>query len=175
MTEIKKGTRLVLGLMLPILMVLVIVISIISSTYLPTIFAHPRFNFLYLIDADPQPFQRATPSPAQKLYIYDVRKRQSIEVSFERAEELLLDPNASSSDDYQIVCGMDKVELNRDKHISTSSLISCYGKAPIRIMRSNYVFQIVRGVPISDNQSTFRFIGWILKDKYEKRTEITTK
>jgi hypothetical protein len=121
MEFIKKNITLVVGISIPILMTLFVA----GSIYLPGLFIEPKFNFLYtsgyeyynqyqysvqngeLVRNEIQrPEGQVYPSGGEvKLYIHDVAKNESHEVSFEEAQNLNLNSNIKSPDGFEIVYG----------------------------------------------------------------------
>lgn len=124
MEIIKKNITLVLGISIPILMI----VFVAGSIYLPGLFIKPHFNFLYASGDDyyyysqqrysvqngrlvkneiEQPENQTYNSPQgeSKLYFYDVMKNKSREISFEEAQNLTLDSNIKSPDDFEVVYG----------------------------------------------------------------------
>ena len=106
MEIIKKNITLVLGISIPILMILFVA----GSIYLPGLFIKPHFNFLYASGYDsyyyynngyqysvqndklikneikqPENQNYTPPRVEQKLYLYDVAKNESKEISFAQA------------------------------------------------------------------------------------------
>jgi len=124
---IKKNITLIIGVAIPILMILFVA----GSIYLPALFIKPQVNFLYsiggyssyyyetghqysvrgskLTESQPRPVQSQYQPPQKPedatLYIYDVVKKESREISFQEAQKLNLDGNLISSDGFEIVYG----------------------------------------------------------------------
>lgn len=119
----KKNISLLIGLAIPILMILFVA----GSIYLPGLFIKPTFDFLYVtgegynydkkywidqstlktVETTPQepldyPYP---PSKVSKLFLYDVDKNESREISFESAKSFTIDANAVSKDGFEIVRG----------------------------------------------------------------------
>jgi len=122
MEFVKKNITLLVGMSIPILMILFVA----GSIYLPGLFIQPKFNFLYVSGADSyyskyqysvqngklvrSEIQRLEnqiyqPPREVKLYIYDVAKNESKEISFEEAQNLNLDSSIISPDGFEIVYG----------------------------------------------------------------------
>jgi hypothetical protein len=123
MEFIKKNTTMIVGISIPILMILFVA----GSIYLPELFVQPKFNFLYVIGDDyyyynqyqysvqngklvgseiQRPENQIYQPPREvKLYIYDVAKNESKEISFEEAKNLNLDSNTKSPDGFEVVYG----------------------------------------------------------------------
>jgi hypothetical protein len=100
MEAIKKNISLVIGVSIPILMILFVA----GSIYLPGLFIKPQFSFLYVSGDDyyygqqqysvqdgklvkneikpPENQNYNPPRGESKLYLYDVVKNESREVSF---------------------------------------------------------------------------------------------
>ena len=124
MEFIKKNITLVVGISIPILMILFVA----GSIYLPGLFIQPKFNFLYVSGDDyyyynqyqysvqngklvrseiQQPENRNYQPPGEvKLYIYEVAKNESREISFEEAQNLNLDSNNISPDGFEVTYGI---------------------------------------------------------------------
>ena len=117
--KIKKDISLIIGVAIPILMI----VFVAASIYLPGLFSPPpKFNFLYVTgDRYYEKYQfvvensrltkrevkypeRYTPEVA-RLYIHDVSRNESKEISFEDAQKLYIDPNTKSQDDFEVVYG----------------------------------------------------------------------
>lgn len=123
MEFLKKNITLVVGVSIPILMILFVA----GSIYLPGLFVQPKFNFLYvsgndyyyynqyqysvqngkLVRSERQRPEGQTYPPERevKLYIHDVAKNESREISFEEAQNLNLDSNTKSPDKFEVVYG----------------------------------------------------------------------
>jgi hypothetical protein len=122
MEFIKKNITLIVGISIPILMILFVA----GIIYLPGLFIQPKFNFLYvsgdsyyypkyqysvqngkLVRSEIQRPENQIYIPPRevKLYIYDVAKNESKEISFEEAQKLNLDPSPISPDGFEIVYG----------------------------------------------------------------------
>ncbi len=173
---IKKNITLLLGFSIPILMIMFVA----ASVYLPGLFIKPHFNFLYvsaddyyynynngrqysvrdgrLVKTEITPPKNASYKPPRgnaKLYLYDVTKDQSKEISFADAQRLNLDPNLRSPDGFEIVDG------SRD-----------YGFFPFfPAGGTNYNARYLKGHGVSkklhlqlngtSDYYNFRFLGWI--------------
>ncbi|MFH1622181.1 MAG: hypothetical protein ABIA97_03575 [Candidatus Omnitrophota bacterium] len=118
--KIKDNISLIVGLSIPLLMILFVGLSI----YLPGLFVKPGYGFLYASGGDyhsikqyavkngkiievevnyPERFSGAKIEP--KLYVYNVSKDNSWEISFEEAEKLNLDDSTKSPDGFEVVSG----------------------------------------------------------------------
>ena len=118
--KVKENISLIVGLSIPLLMILFIGLSI----YLPGLFVQPRYNFLYasggdyssikkydvknekLIEGDvkyPEKYEGVKKEP--KLFMHDILKNESREISFEEAQKLILDDHTKSPDGFEIVSG----------------------------------------------------------------------
>ena len=114
----KKNISLIVGIAIPVFMIILIAVSI----YLPSLFAPaPQFNFLYvtgdrygknrqygiengmLVKYEVKSESR-TPRES-RLFIYDVSKNISKEVTFAESQKLKLDANVKSPDRYEVVYG----------------------------------------------------------------------
>ena len=169
----KDKIPLILALSIPILMVLFLALSI----YWPTWGVHPKTNFLYcsgdtyvcskFIVKDNKLTEQEVKYPDYykirqdaKLFIYDVVKDSSKEISYEQAKELILNSNLRSPDDFEIVSDSSGGYGVFPFFYSSYS----YGQKYLRRgnfsrklqinARSNYAYY-------DDYQ--FNFIGWIIK------------
>lgn len=117
--KVEKNISLIIGIAIPILMI----VFVAASIYLPGLFSPPpKFNFVYVTGDDyyqgrqyvvengrltkrevKYP-ERYTPGLA-RLFVHDVSKNESKEISFEDAQKLSLDPNAKSPDGFEVVHG----------------------------------------------------------------------
>ena len=115
----KKNISLIVGIAIPIFMIILIVVSI----YLPSLFApEPQFNFLFvtgdsyglnrqygvkngrLVKYEIKHTEHYTPRDA-KFFVYDVSRNTDQEISFEEAQKLKLDSSVKSPDGYKVVYG----------------------------------------------------------------------
>lgn len=115
----KKDISLIIGIAIPILMI----VFVAASIYLPSLFSpSPKFNFLYVtgdryygkyqfVVENGKLAKREVKYPEHynsevaRLYIHDVLKNESKEISFEDAQKLYLDPNKESQDGFEVVYG----------------------------------------------------------------------
>lgn len=174
---IKKNITLLLGFSIPVLMILFVA----GSVYLPGFFIKPHFNFLYVSADDyyyynynngrqysvrddrlvkteikpPKNVNYKPPRADAKLYLYDVAKDRSKEISFADAQRLNLDPNIKSPDGFEIVDG------SRDH--------GCFPFFPPG--GADYNARYLKGHDVSKKLNlqlngssdyyNFRFLGWI--------------
>lgn len=126
MEIIKKNITFILGMSIPVLMILIVA----GSIYLPSLFVKaPAVNFLYSIGDDnyycdgiqqytvqnnkllrnivkqPDTGGVALVCVDPKIFIQDVVKNESKQISFEEAQKLNLDSNIISSDGFEVVYG----------------------------------------------------------------------
>jgi hypothetical protein len=121
--DMKKNATLIIGISIPIIMVILVALSI----YVPTLFMHPQYNFLYLTGEDyysqytysisgntltrevnPRDKDNSSfsyPNREQKIYLYDINTNESREVSYEEARRLVLDSSEKSPDGYEVTNG----------------------------------------------------------------------
>lgn len=172
MEFIKKNITLVVGISIPILMILFVATSI----YLPGFFVQPKYNFLYVSSDDyyyynqyqysvqngkllrneiKQPENRTYRWMRDvKLYVCDVVKNESREISFEEAQNLNLDSNNVSPDGFEVTYG-NRSEgflpffffLERDYNTLYLKGHNLSKKLNLKLSGSYY--------------HNFRFIGWI--------------
>jgi len=167
---LKKNITLVIGISIPILMIIFVAISI----YLPGFFVSPKFNFLYVSGDDyyyydqyqysvqngelmkneiKKPENRSyEPIKEVKLYVHDVAKNKSREITFEEARSLNLDSNVKSPDGFEIAYG---------SH-SGSFLFSGGSDYGVRYLTGNNISKkLDLQLAGSSYYNNFRFIGWI--------------
>jgi hypothetical protein len=171
--EIKKNFTLILGISIPIIMILLIA----GSIYLPGLFVHPQYNFLYVSGDDAyygrqqysvqngrlvkSEFQPATnqiyqpPIIESKLYIYNVVENNAREVTFEGAQNLNLDSSNKSPDDFEVVYGSRSDSFFPLFFYSETDYSSRYLKGHNVSKKLN--LQLNR----SSYYNNFRFLGWI--------------
>ncbi|MDE2439283.1 MAG: hypothetical protein KGN01_07890 [Patescibacteria group bacterium] len=123
MEFIKKNITLIVGISIPVLMILFVAASI----YLPGLFVQPKYNFLYVSGDDYYYYnqyqysvqngklvrneitrpegQTYPPQRDVKLYVYDVAKNESKEISFAEAQNLNLDSSNVSPDGFEVTYG----------------------------------------------------------------------
>lgn len=121
--SIKKNISLIVGIAIPIVMILFVA----GSIYLPGLFSHPQYDFLYETGSGDYYYGRGQysvqtarlvknefppsndpyrqPPADAKLFVYDVRENKSTEVSFEAAQQLMLDSSPKSPDSFEVVSG----------------------------------------------------------------------
>ena len=123
----KKNLPLIAGIAIPIALILFVT----GSIYIPGIFIHPRYNFLYasggfygrpyqVIDGHlaiatdtatqaagtpAAPMPGYPPGGQQTFFVYDVATNQSHEISPADAVQLTLDANEQSPDGFTVVSG----------------------------------------------------------------------
>lgn len=173
MEFIKKNVTLVLGIAIPILMILFVAASI----YLPRLFIQPHFNFLYVSVDDKHcnnPLQYAVQNnklvqvkvalpkscyysgqDPSKLYLYDVAKNESREISFANAQNLNLDPTEKSPEGFQVVYG------NRNEGFFSIFFGPSTDYSTLYLTGHNVSKKLnlqLNGPSYYDN---FRFLGWV--------------
>ncbi len=167
--NIKKNIALIVGVSIPILMIVLVAAVI----YLPRLFYHPAYNFLYatsddfyatqqydvqdgkLIKKDVRRYGPSTPLEEAKLYIHDVATNQNKEVSFSEAQQLNLDPDRQSPDGFEIVTGDHRGDFFPFSFSSDSDYCSRY------ISGHN----VSRKLDLKRSSNAYcdgvKFIGWI--------------
>ncbi|KKT77925.1 MAG: hypothetical protein UW86_C0014G0012 [Microgenomates group bacterium GW2011_GWA1_Microgenomates_45_10] len=153
-----------------------LIVAVIISIYLPSLFFKPKTNFLYLVD---NPVYDSTCSQnlysvvngklitsnegsayecnlrnnKVEFYVHDIRQNQSRPISFYQAQAFNLSPSPRSPDGYEIVSG------------GNGNVF------PIFYVRSDYGVKYLEGRGTSqklslqfntDQPYKFRFLGWIL-------------
>ena len=119
--DIKKNIPLIISLSIPALMIIFVGLGI----YLPGLFVRPKTDFVYASGGDyysvrkytlkgnkiievevnyPQNY-RHTSADEVKLFIHDVTKNKSKEISFAEVQKFTLDRNHKSPDGFEIVSG----------------------------------------------------------------------
>lgn len=173
MEFIKRNITLILGISIPILMILFVA----GSIYLPGLFIKPHFNFLYVFSDDyyynePQYLvdngrlvkseikqtdnqNNYPPKKESKLYIYDVTKNESQEISLEQAQNLDLDSKSKSPDGFEVVYGSRGDGFFPFFWGSGSDYNSRYLKG------RNISRKLDLKINDSYNYYSFRFLGWI--------------
>lgn len=162
MEFIKKNITFIIGVSIPILMILFVAASI----YLPGLFIQPKYNFLYVSGDDYNYYKQysvqngtLTRNETQlgkdvRLYICDVAKNKSKEVSFEEARKLNLDSNNVSPDGFEIVYGsrgdgLFSLFFYSSTDYSTHYIIGHNVSKKLNLQLSGSYYR------------NFRFIGWI--------------
>jgi hypothetical protein len=166
---IKKNLALISAIIIPIAMILLIVISI----YLPSLFMNPQYDFLYsmsrhfiynndnyVIENEKLLVNTGSSKdgtygiPDMKFYIYNTNNNSTKEISYEEAQKLRLDSNIKSIDGFEITDGNQEsgffpfysFSRNYDSHYLKNSTTS---------KKLN--------LKITSNYYNFNFIGWIKK------------
>ena len=172
----KKDVSLIIGLAIPVLMILLVAASI----YLPGLFSPPPgFNFLYVIDEGYYQAQlydvengtlvkreikypeHYTPKVV-RLFVHDVARNESKEISFAEAQKLPLDPNVKSADGFEIVYG------NRGDGIFPLFFFSGSDYNTLYIKGHNNSRQLnlpSRGAEGYYSYNRFRFLAWIKQER----------
>lgn len=166
----EKNIPLILGLSIPILMILFVA----GSIYLAGLFVQPKFNFLYATGNDyyygryysvqdsrlikneveyPGYYKGNRTEP--RLFIHDVVKNQSKEISFEEAQNLTLNSNSQSPDGFEIDCG------RRPQSIFFIIIDSSHDCSTRFIKGHNASKKL--NLQLSGNYYSFQFLGWIIK------------
>ena len=122
----KENIPLMVGISIPILMIIFVAISI----YVPSLFVQPKTDFLYSVGGDyyskdiysvqngkiivqgisyPEKYKEPMRNP--KLFIYDMVKNESREISLEEAKNLNLNSNNKSPDGFEVVYGRQHYDI----------------------------------------------------------------
>lgn len=167
----------VIGISIPILMILFVA----GSIYLPGLFIKPHFNFLYVSGDDssyyyynngyqysvqngtlikneakqPENQNYNPPRVEPKLYLYDVAKNESKEISFAEVQNLQLDSSVKSPDEFEVVYGSRDDGFFPFFYGGGTDYNARYIKGHNVSKKLNLQFN---GSPYYNN---FRFIGWI--------------
>lgn len=171
----KKNVSLIMGIAIPICMIVLVAASI----YLPGVFSPPpKFNFLYVMNEDYYESQqyfvengilvkrevtypnapRGTPSVA-RLFVHDVAKNESKEISFEGALKLHLDPNVKSPDGFEVVYGSRGAGIFPLFFSSSEDYNTLYIKGHHANRKLNMPSRGTGRYSYYDGR--FRFLGWI--------------
>ncbi len=169
----KKNAPLIIGFTVPIMMILFVAASI----YIPRLFFHPKYSFLYTTNEDyyndqsysvnngrlivvaptsPEYSGYRTTYPTPQLYIHNVSTNESIPVALENAQNLTLDSSTESPDGYKIENGSQGDGF---------FLFSWYDNN----YNTEYIVghNLSRKLNIVNNSSTyygsFHFLGWIVQ------------
>lgn len=175
MNFLKKNFTLIAGISIPILMVVVIALSI----YLPSLFGvQPGFSFLYqsggnyygkwdyivsngrltreeIIRKNDLDYYNPKVSDP-KLYIYDVSKNASREISFEDAQNLQINSNILSPDGFELSYGSNGDGVFPLFFGGSRDYNSRYLKGHGIAKKINLQYP-------TGNSYDFSFIGWITK------------
>src|SRR5258708_3058537 len=120
--QTKKNAALILGILIPVFMIVFVAATIYLPPLLPGIFPPPKYNFIYLTSgaykAEPYVVQEGKLGPKQlppnttayetdkskpdQLFVYDVKKNKSKEITLELVQVVNLDPNVESPDGFVI-------------------------------------------------------------------------
>ncbi len=168
----KKNAPLVIGFAIPILVILFVVASI----YIPGLFLHPKYSFLYTTDENYYNDQSYSvnngrlivvpqPSPAYptyrsyttpQLYIHNVSTNESMPVALQNAQNLTLDPADVSPDGYKIENGNQGDGFFPffwyDNNYNAEYLVGHNTSKKLNIVNN--------GSTYSDS---FHFLGWIIQ------------
>ena len=169
-----KHWPLIIGISIPIVMILLLA----GSIYIPKILVKPQGKFLYLSiddatqsqryqvkdgrlvkEASEQKWQydrRYLPRGESHLYLYDVKVNQAIEISFDDAKKLTLDPSKESPNGFEIAC------FKREEGMITL-LLGPIGDCNSRYLAGNGISKklnlTLNALPANVN---FRFLGWVI-------------
>jgi len=167
----KKNIPLILGLSIPILMILFVA----GSIYLPGLFVQPKFDFLYatgdnyyydryysvkngrLIKNEvdcPEYYKVNCTEP--RLYIHDIAKNESKEISFSEAQKLALDSSPRSPDGFEIDCG------RRTQSIFFIFVVS-NPDCSTRFIKGRNISKKLNLQLSGSHYRGFQFLGWIIK------------
>jgi hypothetical protein len=118
----KRNISLMIALAIPVLMIIVVT----ASVYVPSLFARPKYNFLYLtgdcyygqreysvqfgrlIRSDPHKDDNLygySPQTKSSLFTYDVFKNTSREVAYSEMKNVNIAPGNKSPDGFEVVKG----------------------------------------------------------------------
>ncbi|OGX24547.1 MAG: hypothetical protein A3D10_08330 [Omnitrophica WOR_2 bacterium RIFCSPHIGHO2_02_FULL_48_11] len=186
--QFKENIPLIIGLSIPALMIVFVALSI----YLPTFFVQPKINFLYSSGGDYYSASRYTVRdhhlaeneirypenyatarwPEVRLFVHDVVKNTSREITPSEAQTLYLDSQTESPDGFSVVSGS-----------GDGGLISIFFFAGIDsyyqkyIKRGNFSRKLNLTPDVGrDNyyNNQIRFIGWIIEGAYGQKGSFPT-
>jgi hypothetical protein len=173
---LRKNLSLIIGLAIPVLMILFVA----GSIYLPQFFVHPKHNFLYALGSGyngqyeftvengkltkhtityPDTYPKPQPAIEPTLYVHDVVKNESREISFAETRKLHLSGLAESPDGFRVTRGRGgggfgfPFFYDGDNDYNAVYLVGHGLSKKMNITRpgdTNYYYY------------DFRFIGWIL-------------
>ena len=115
MNFIKENLTLILGVAIPIIMIVLVVLSI----FLPTVFTKPKYDFIYATGGDSRYSckekylvsngtlikKEGEEDKKLKLYLFYTKKNKSSEIYFQETRMLNIDPNIKSADGFEVVQG----------------------------------------------------------------------
>lgn len=177
--ETKEKLPIIIGIALPI----IFIISMVVVVYVPKLFINPQYDFVYTMQTSyqydqeymyelrdgeivknyptPQPENEAMydryPKTTPVLYVYDVQSHTSRQISFDQAQDLILDPGPASPDNYT-------VQYDRGNYSLFSEIFSSRRDSGYVISRGN-MNKSLDGI-VSDRDyyyNSFTFLGWIIK------------
>lgn len=169
----KENIPLMVGISIPILMIIFVAISI----YLPSLFVQPKTDFLYSTGGDyysqdiysvqngklivqeisyPKEYYRPKRNP--RLFIHDVVKNESREISLEEAKKLNLNSNNKSPDGFEVVYGRNHHDIFPLFFYGDTDYNTRYIQKGGRSKRLNLQTDGERYYSYY-----FKFIGWIIK------------
>lgn len=168
-----KNLPLLVGLAIPFLMILFVAASI----YLPQLFSHaePKQDFLY-VTGESYPTEHFVvrngklekreiklpenrPPPREpRLFVHDVSKNESREISFDEAQKFILDSRNQSADGFEVVYGTRGSGFFPLLFWSDTDYQSVYLKGPGKARKMN----VVLSAP-PHYYYNFRFLGWIVQ------------
>lgn len=171
--KLKENISLIIGLSIPVLMTLFVA----GSIYLPRFFAEgPKYDFVYSTGGDyykgvmiegERIVEKEIPRPEEfikdqnvkdlRLFIYDLKKGESKEITIEESEKLNLDFNTESPDGFEVVCGTEIrgffiFFFDTGRNCDERQLIGKNVSKELNIRLSDDYYY--------DN---FDFIGWVIK------------
>ncbi len=173
----KKNLPLIIGVTIPIVMIILIA----ASLYIPGLFAHPKYNFIYnngvgdpyyceftqyfvqggVLQKRPVPQSQQTEynqpycklvDPV-KIFLHDVQKNQSSEITFEQAQKYQLSTSSKSPDGFEIIPG-----TNGGGFIFGSS-----GDYNTKFLRGHGASKKLNLNTSINNYNNYTFLGWIIK------------
>lgn len=166
--EIKKNASLIAAIAIPILMIL----AISASVYLPAMFVHPQYDFIYtdgdrygslyryevngnfLVKKDNacgagySSEYCSSRTDSVRIYYYDVAKGESREIYFSEAAQIKLDPMSKSPDGFEIASAGGGGPFFSGDYNAKFLKKGAYSKKINRL---------------SANRYDFEFLGWVKK------------
>lgn len=175
----KKNISLVIGISIPILMILLVA----GSIYLPGVFIQPQYDFVYasgndhyrglvwysvrdgVLTKDERAFTEeekdALRHSDSHIYVYNVTRDESREISFEEAQRLRLDARTESPDGFEVVHG------THSEGIFPFFISSATDYRTVYLTGHNVSRKVDVPSYGSSYGSDFLFLGWIQKDAYD--------
>lgn len=171
--DLKKNATLIIGIAIPVIMIILVAVSI----YIPPLFMHPKYNFLYVSGDeynseytyhisggtlvkekkernknDDYGYNRSS-YREQKLFLHDTQKNESREISYEEARGLKLDTDEKSPDGFEVISSWS----------GGGFLFFDGGSHRGQYLKRNSYSKKLNTQASGDYYYDFNFLGWIIK------------